>query len=91
MNYFLIYFLYICRQLDEFPVNEKVALQLAGLHAQVLWGDYDIKMISRYNDLEQYLHPRLMGENKNRSKDEWKNEISKAHNVSQTFIIITII
>lgn len=64
-------------------------MQLAGLHAQVLWGDYDSKLKSRYNDLEQYLHPRLMGETKNRSDDEWKNEIGKAHNVSQTKITIS--
>lgn len=38
-------------RVDEFPVNDKVALQLAGLQAQVLWGDSSEKNISRYEEV----------------------------------------
>ena len=67
--------------MDEFPINEKVALQLAGLHAQVLWGDYDRSLMNRYDDLRQYLHPRIMSANKSYTMDDWKLEIAMAHEV----------
>ncbi len=59
-----------------------MALQLAGLHAQVLWGEYDKTLMNRYDEVEQYIHSRIMAENKTRTFDDWKKEIAKAHNVS---------
>ena len=67
--------------MDEFPLNEKVALQLAGLHAQVLWGSYDKTMMSRYDELEQYIHPRILSSNKLKTREDWKKSIAEAHEV----------
>lgn len=73
--------------MDEFPLNEKVGLQLAGLHAQVLWGDYDPNRYTRYNEVEQYIHPRILASNKMKTREDWKKDIAEAHEVStQTYI-----
>lgn len=69
--------------MDEFPINEKVALQLAGLHAQVLWGPHDKGMMSRYNELELYIHPRILSTNKTKTREDWKKSISEAHEVKE--------
>ena len=68
-------------QIDEFPVNEDVALQLAGLQAQVLWGNFDPALSSRYNEVEQYLHPRIISSNKSKTREDWKKSIAEAHKV----------
>lgn len=38
-------------QMDEFSVSDKVALQLAGLQAQVIWGPYEDEKEFRYSPL----------------------------------------
>lgn len=63
-------------------MNEKVALQLAGLHAQVLWGSYDPNRHTRYNELEQYIHPRILASNKMKTREDWKKDIGQAHEVN---------
>ena len=64
-------------------MNENVALQLAGLQAQVLWGDYDSTMASRYDEVEQYLPERLIVNNRVQTRDELKKAIAEAHKVCQ--------
>ena len=66
-------------RVDEFPVSDKVALQLAGLQAQVLWGDAKEQNMSRYEDVETYLPFRVRGQFPNRSKEDWMAELFKAH------------
>ena len=60
-----------------------MALQLAGLHAQVLWGQYDPTLMNRYDNLNEYLHPRIINSVKNRTEDEWRKEIANAHEVKK--------
>lgn len=69
--------------MDEFPINEKVALQLAGLHAQVLWGPHNKGMMSRFDELELYIHPRILSTNKTKTREDWKKSISEAHEVKE--------
>jgi hypothetical protein len=66
-------------KINEFPINQDVALQLAGLHAQVLWGDHVQGMGSRYDEVEQYLHPRITAEDRNKTREDWKMAIAVAH------------
>ena len=68
-------------QLDEFPVNENVAFQLAGLQAQVLYGDYDPNMGSRYDEVEQFLPERLIVNNRTQTREDLKKGIAEAHKV----------
>lgn len=68
-------------QIDEFPVNEAVALQLAGLQAQVLWGAFDPNLFSRYDEVEQFLPVRIIAGNKSKTRDDWKKAIGHAHKV----------
>ncbi|XP_065184924.1 unconventional myosin heavy chain 6-like [Sycon ciliatum] len=65
-------------QLDEFPVNEKVALQLAGLQLQVLWGDYEPGKDTRYNEPASHIPSRIL-EDKPRSTEMWSAALSEAH------------
>lgn len=78
---------FVCVQIDEFPLNQEVALQLAGLHAQVLWGDYTHNMSSRYDEIEQFLHSRIIKEDRNKTREDWKRAIANAHKVSFTHTV----
>ena len=62
-------------------MTEKVALQLAGLQAQVLWGEFDPRAMSRYSDVESYLPQRILTENRRMSEEEWKGALAGAHKV----------
>ncbi|XP_046687918.1 unconventional myosin-VIIa isoform X2 [Homalodisca vitripennis] len=62
---------------DDFPVSEKVALQLAGLQAQVNLGDpKDSKTLESYTDIESYLPYRV---SRSRGEDVWVPIIAQAH------------
>lgn len=64
---------------DEFPVTEKVALQLAGLQAQVLWGDANPEYLSRYEDVASYLPIRILAMRQTTTKEQWMQKIFLAH------------
>ncbi len=66
-------------RVDEFPVNEKVALQLAGLQAQILWGEADAGKMSRYEELDKYLPWRVRQGSPQASKNEWMTQLFTAH------------
>jgi hypothetical protein len=56
-------------QCDDFPVNEKVALQLAGLQAQVALGEpKDSDRLDYYSDVDTYLPQRI---SRTRSEEQW--------------------
>ncbi|KAL1512529.1 hypothetical protein ABEB36_002110 [Hypothenemus hampei] len=62
---------------DDFPVTEKVALQLAGLQAQVALGNpKDNNKLEYYTDIDTYLPYRI---SKTRGDDVWVPIISQAH------------
>lgn len=66
-------------KIDEFPVNEAVALQLAGLQAQVLFGDHAPSITSRYDEIEQFLATRIVQGNRAKTREDWKRDIEEAH------------
>lgn len=55
-------------QTDDFPINEKVALQLAGLQAQVALGDPQEGKTEFYADIQSYLPNRIA---QTRKQAEW--------------------
>ena len=55
-------------QADEYPINEKVALQLAGLQAQVALGDPQEGKTEFYADITSYLPSRIA---QTRKQAEW--------------------
>lgn len=58
-----------CLQCDDFPVTEKVALQLAGLQAQVALGDPREKSkLEYYTNIDTYLPYRI---SRTRGDDVW--------------------
>lgn len=63
---------------DEFPVTEKVALQLAGLQGQVALGDPkdDNSKLEYYTDIDSYLPYRI---GRTRGDDVWVPIIAQAH------------
>uniref|UniRef100_A0AAR5PAA7 Myosin motor domain-containing protein n=1 Tax=Dendroctonus ponderosae TaxID=77166 RepID=A0AAR5PAA7_DENPD len=62
---------------DDFPVTEKVALQLAGLQAQVALGNpKDDSKLEYYTDIDTYLPYRI---SKTRGDDVWVPIIAQAH------------
>lgn len=66
-------------RVDEFPVNDKVALQLAGLQAQITWGEADESKLSRYEEVPTYIPWRLRQQNRAMSKADWVKAIFMAH------------
>ncbi|XP_063222592.1 myosin-I heavy chain isoform X2 [Bacillus rossius redtenbacheri] len=60
---------------DDFPISEKVALQLAGLQAQVALGDPKDKL-DYYSDVEAYLPRRILDA---RPAEQWIPTIAQAH------------
>ncbi|XP_050531110.1 myosin-I heavy chain isoform X2 [Daktulosphaira vitifoliae] len=61
---------------DDFPVSEKVALQLAGLQCQVSLGDPKESTLEFYADVENYLPYRI---SRTRSSDNWVPILAQAH------------
>ncbi|XP_052271099.1 unconventional myosin-VIIb-like isoform X2 [Dreissena polymorpha] len=60
---------------DEFSVSERVALQLAGLQAQVVLGAYQDNKLQRYKEVEQYICRRILA----LSNQDWSAQLAAAH------------
>ncbi|KAK7077818.1 Myosin [Halocaridina rubra] len=61
---------------DDYPINEKVALQLAGLQAQVALSDPQEGKTEYYADISSYLPSRIA---QTRKQSEWIPILSQAH------------
>ena len=70
-------------RLDEFPVSERIALQLAGLQAQVSLGDFIHGRIRSYEDVENYISARVR-RSAGHSSMEWAVKIADAHRMYGT-------
>lgn len=70
-------------KLDEFPVSERIALQLAGLQAQVSMGDFQVGRIRGYEDVENYISARVRRA-AGHSSMEWAVKIADAHRLYGT-------
>ena len=71
---------------DEFMISDRVALQLAGLQAQVVLGAYEAGKGQRYREVEQYLCKRIL----NAPGRDWSEEVASAHKVVTAKQYITI-
>eukprot|EP00036_Acanthoecidae_sp_10tr_P012400 CAMPEP_0206295594 /NCGR_PEP_ID=MMETSP0106_2-20121207/5245_1 /ASSEMBLY_ACC=CAM_ASM_000206 /TAXON_ID=81532 /ORGANISM="Acanthoeca-like sp., Strain 10tr" /LENGTH=2074 /DNA_ID=CAMNT_0053726249 /DNA_START=150 /DNA_END=6370 /DNA_ORIENTATION=- len=81
MEYRLLYYqaVHCVTRADEFPITDADALRLAGLQAQVNWGEADKSKLTRYNDIYAYL-PRRLAQSKNDGEPEfWKEQLFEAH------------
>ena len=58
-------------------ISDRVALQLAGLQAQVVLGAYEEGKDQRYREVEQYLCKRVLGA----PCRDWSEEVATAHKV----------
>ena len=57
---------------NDYGVSEKIGLQLAGLRAQINWGDVDPNQKSRFKNLSDYIPEHLIP---NQANDAWVNGI----------------
>ncbi|KAI1280289.1 Myosin-I heavy chain [Halotydeus destructor] len=71
---------------DEFPVSERIALQLAGLQAQVSLGEFvEAKGMDKYLDVDSYLASRIRkGGTSARTNMDWAMKIAEAHRMYGT-------
>lgn len=65
-------------QCDDLPVSEKVALQLAGLQAQVNLGDPQSTRLELYDDVDSFL-PLRIKQARFLSDSEWMPILAEAH------------
>ncbi|KAH8379162.1 hypothetical protein KR009_003331 [Drosophila setifemur] len=73
----IFYYFHLILQKDEFPVSEKVALQLAGLQAQVALGDPSNQPKPEYySDINSFLPSRI---SKTREQQFWIPILAQAH------------
>ncbi|KAG8194585.1 hypothetical protein JTE90_013323 [Oedothorax gibbosus] len=63
---------------DEYPINERVGLQLAGLQAQVLLGEPQEAKVERYAEIANFLCSRIR---KTRRDIDWIPDLSEAHKI----------
>ena len=66
-----------------------MALQLAGLQAQVLWGQFDRVLMNRYEEINQYLPHRIIAGDKTRTPSEWSKKIAEAHEVGLSAALLS--
>ena len=66
---------------DEFPVSERIALQLGGLQAQVQLGEYvEGRGMDKYENVDSYLCSRVRkGGQTARTNMDWAVKIAEAH------------
>ena len=68
---------------DEYPVSERIALQLAGLQAQISLGEYNQTVAGRYDNVAEYLCRRIRRQaaahNNGSTKIDWCARIAEAH------------